>query len=41
VSKINFDDYKTGTLTFAAADRYKSVGAVFSRAIPILYPRER
>ena len=32
---INFDDYPTGTISFADASRYRSVGAIFSRDIPI------
>lgn len=35
INTINFDDYLQGTLTYAAADRYRSVGVVFSRGIPI------
>lgn len=34
-NSIDFDDYPSGGLTFAAASRYQALGIVFSRDIPI------
>ena len=32
---IDFDDYPTGPLSFAPADRYQTLGVIFNRDIPV------
>jgi hypothetical protein len=35
---INFDDYPSGSLSFASSNRYESVGVIFNRDIPLWSP---